>query len=152
MKDKFSLLHFALYAKHWYAKSGDIWYDLKKLMIADNYSGDHMSKSDIVSVILTRCQDLNIQSFSLLAFASGIAPENGWKIDHPWKGHFPFMNPEPENLPEYDQQEAIVRYCLSVICNLERSQFSEELPRPDKKVLPLKKGILKKDLDKIFGS
>jgi len=152
MKNKFSLLHFALYAKHWYKKSNDIWADMKKIMTADGYPGEVMKKKDIIGVILARCQDLEIQQFTLLAFIDGIAPENGWQHGHPWKGNYPFLTPEPEDLPYYDQNEAIVYYCLSVVCNLERAQFSKELPRPDKKVLPWRKGISKKDIDVMFGS
>jgi len=53
--EKFTLHHAALYAKGWYKryqKKRTIWDDLKIIMTLDGYSGEYMSKGDIVSVML----------------------------------------------------------------------------------------------------
>jgi len=143
MIEKFSLLHAALYSKHWYKKcsgKNTIWDDLKKTMSADGYNGEHMTKGDIVQVMLHQCQLINHRAVTdLTEFVSGISKEGCWRHGYFTKDNTPFQH-KNEVLEEYDFYEAIVRYCLSSICMLSAEELGGVvLPAPDYiNVLPMR--------------
>ena len=158
MENKFTLYHLALYAKHWYKRSPKktLWDDLAIIMSLDNYSGEYMSKSDMVFVILNQCQRLNIRAFNdLHEFATGVAKENVWKYGYYTKDCNWLVNKEP-NLPEYDYPEAIIRYCLSNLLSCDKKTLTGDengkLPMPNYKTgLYKNDGITKKKLKEMFA-
>ena len=156
--EKFKLYHTALYAKGWYKryqKKRTIWDDLKIIMSLDGYSGEYMSKGDIVSVMLTQCQRLNMRAFKDLSmFADGISQSFCWRHGYYTKGCLWMVNPKNEELPEYDYYEAIVRYCLSHLVMAEHKELTGDgnrLPKPDyTKGLKKSDGISNKKLKEMF--
>lgn len=152
--EPFRLFHLVLYSKSWYKRfhpkssRKTIWDDMKRLMSADGYPGEHMNKNDIINVLLHNCQLLNVRQFTdITQIINGIHPKNVWKIGYVTKDHC--MKPNHE---EYDYYTAVIYYCISVLHLIERNTLSQPLPRPDSKVLPLKNGITQKQLDKFFKS
>jgi hypothetical protein len=143
--DKFNLLHTALYAKHWYKHSDCIWDDLKKTLAMDNYQGDLMTKNNIVFVILDHCQKIpNQLAFtSLYKFTKGISESECWIYGYATKGNSFSLR---DLLPEYDINEAVVRYCLSNISFLSPEELGGVvMPKPDfKKCLPKPKAVTHK--------
>lgn len=142
MNNKFKLLHLALYAKGWYkrfnpkSKRKTIWDDIRQTMIGDDYSGEFMTKHDMVSVILNQCQKIqtpSLQNLSILL--TEISEENIWKYGY--------------RFDKYDYWEAILYYCLSNIRMMSNDDY-EPLPSPDPKVLPLAHGISLKKINQII--
>lgn len=155
--EKFTLHHTALYSKGWYKRYNNktIWQDLQIMLTLDGYSGDLFSNKDILRVILAQCQRINMPAFTdLYSFVNGISENECWKYGYYTKNHtWIKANPKKE-LPEYDNNEAIVRYCLSNISMLSPNQLSEsgKLPRPDYvKGLPRKNGISDKKINELFA-
>ena len=158
-KRPFSLLHFALYSKHWYkrfdhkgrSKNKTIWDDLRKTMTADDYQGDLMTKSDIFTVVLHQCQRINQRCFTdLVEVINGISVGYSWKSGYYTK-ECTWVR-DCENLPDYDYYTAVIYYCLSSISCLSCEEMGiEKLPKPDyKNVLPRKKGIKDKRINEFF--
>lgn len=157
---KFKLLHFALYSKGWYkkfhpkSKRKTIWDDLKCTMTADDYSGEYMTKSDIVFVILDHCNRIDKPTFKdLIQIISGIAKENCWKFGYYTIENCNWAKDRLEYLtfPEYDYWEAVVRYCMSNIANLSREELGiDSFPSPDPNVLPISNNIKQKKLTEFF--
>ncbi len=155
--EKFKLFHVALYAKGWYEreKNQSVWDDLKVILSLDDYSGEVMSKHDITTVILSHCQHLKkLRQFTdLTCFVDGINPNNSWKYGYSTKGNTPFNTGDESKLPDYDFNEAILRYCLSSIKNTETVKLFEDgrLPKPDyEKGLPRAKNVTNEMLAKSF--
>lgn len=122
MSKTFKLNHIALYAKGWYKRSDNIWEDLKKCLSCDGYSGDIMSKYDVVTVILIAFEEMPIKRYyhSLREVLDGISPQRCWTRGYYYK----------DNKEEYDMQEATVRYCLSCFMETGRDE-GMELTGPD---------------------
>ena len=151
--NKFSLYHTALYAKHWY-KRGNIWEDLRKTLTMDNYSGEVMSKDDIVRVILNQCERIpETRAFhSLYEFAMGISPMECWKYGYYTKEHT--WTRYCKSSPDYDYHEAIVRYCLSNISIRSYEELGcDKFPAPDfKKCLrKASRSITVKKINAVFS-
>lgn len=147
--DKFGLLHITLYAKDWYAK-GDLWEDLKVMFTLDDYSGEFMTKNDMINVILNHCQLLDVRAFrDLTQFASGIDKRNSYTNGYEYQG-MPFQK-EGTTYPEWDYQEAIVRYCLSNLRFVGKDKLPK-MPFPDYvRGLKKRKDITVKVLKEHFG-
>ena len=148
----FSLLHIVLYAKDWYAKEQNqtIWDDLKVIFTLDDYMGEHMTKNDMINVLLNECQLLDISAFNLTTFATGIDQRNSYRFGYYTKG-CPMVD-DDSKLPEWDYHEAIVRYCLSALRFTGKDKLPK-MPFPNyKDGLPKRKGITIQDLKKHFGT
>lgn len=151
---KFSLLHLALYSKNWYKKCNkqSIWDDLKVILTLDGYGGEYFTNGDITRVILTQCQHIEMNAFkSMYDFAIGVSKDDCWKYGYYTKGNT-YNNKKDSELPEYDYNEAIVRYCISNLMMTELSEFAKHLPMPDyKKGLRRPDGVSKKKLKEMFA-
>ena len=149
---KFPLRHLLLYSKGWYKKFNPkssrktIWDDLRVILTLDGYQGDVMRRSDIVSVILSKCQGLaDVRAFELLEFAYGISEGNAWQC-----GYFTKHSPYGETDEEYNYFEAILYYCIAHLRFID-VKYHGKLPMPDyEKGLPRKNGISDEDLKKFF--
>lgn len=149
---KFPLKHLLLYSKGWYktfnpnSKNKTIWDDMKAVFTADGFSGEHMSRNDMISILLGRCQELtDVRGFELRYFVEGISKEDSWKSGYFVKDSC--VNPTEE---EYDYLTAILYYCLSQIRFMDNSYY-DKLPRPDyKNCLPKRNGITEKTLKDFF--
>lgn len=133
-KKLFTLGHVALYAKGWYQKSDDIWKDLAILFEADGYlQGLH--KADIYRNIVSRLDEMNLREMEAFQLLDSISPEETWKFGYVTRGNYPYGYLDNNKAPEYNFQEAVARYCLSIIryINIDRV----EMAVPDfKNVLP----------------
>ena len=157
---KLGLQHIALYAKDWYVKEQDqdIWSDLKIIFDLDGYNGEFMTKTDIVSVLLSHCQKMeNVRAFELFTFANGISQSLSFKFGYYTKGcnmSEDYAKARNLTLPEWDYQEAIVRYCISTIKFFKGELVAGEgikLPRPNYDNLPRPESVSDEDLDFHFG-
>lgn len=152
MVNKFPLKHLLLYSKGWYktfnpnGKNKTIWDDMKAVFTADDYDGDQMKKTDMISVLFNHCQQLkDVRGFELLQFANGISEHNCWQVGYYVKG-----NKWRESDEEYDYYTAILYYCLSVLQFIEPLTYAP-LPMPDyENCLPRKNGITDEDLKRFF--
>jgi len=159
---KFSLQHVVLYAKDWYERENKctIWQDLEKLIEADGYNGiitgyTEIQKQNKIAYIIVshygRIQYKGSQN-SLVTFYEGIKDYNCYKIGYYTKtntvNHITMSKEEKEKLPDYDYDEAVVRYCLSCLCALTTEEWN--VCRPDFSILPRRKGITNKDVERVF--
>ena len=160
--EKFSLQHIVLYAKGWYksynskGKRKTIWDDLKILIEADGYlgfnEGDSLeqTKNRISYLLVSQLQRIPLtgSSRTLSDFFESIKPHNCWKYwgydtkQNCWSGK------PKEDLPDWDINEAAVRYCLSHFGNLSKNEWNHI--KPDKKVLPLANNVTEKKIKEIF--
>lgn len=144
MNEKFTLNHVVLYAKSHYQRN-NIWDDLKIALEMDGYlgvfEGDNFAqiKNRITHLILSQFQRLPVTGYgqSITAFYEGINPHNCWKHGYYTKGCFLRNN---EELPDYDMDEAAVKYCLSYFCHLtlddfnySKADYTKGLSHPNKK-------------------
>ena len=143
-----NLKNVALYSKHWYQRSGDIWEDIKTCLKADDYMPDN--KQDILNIVIRNVAPFfksssyyNIEQFTPY-FIDEIAPYNCWKYGfYHKKCAWAFKTEEEKNsAPEYDYQTAILYFFLSRLANATITEC-DGLPNPDKKVLPLSKNAKK---------
>jgi len=114
------ILDLLFYAKAWYKYSGDIFADIKKCLTADGYSGEYFTNSDCMAVILHRYEDLvEGQTGRITDIIFEIRPSNCWKYGYITKDSPAFLTNNKEVVPDYNLDEAILRYCLSQFCNME---------------------------------
>lgn len=140
--EKFNLPHTALYAKNWYKRT-ELWDDLRKILTADGFYGESMTKEDIMTVISNHCFRINNYQFETPNFINSMIPQYTWKFGY---SHDKTMMYPEEN--EYNYMEAVVRYCLSGLSFTERT----ELPKmkPDYNILP--KNVIENGLsEEIFN-
>lgn len=164
MKNKFTLHHTALYAKGWYkqyqnhplSSRKEIWDDLRKTLSKDDYSGDIMSKNDILYVILHQLEQLDLQCFKPTTLLSEIKDYNCWKYGYETKTNS-FRGTIDKDyiskLPDYDMDLAILYYCLSCIKLMDKKRlgWDEEKPYPDyKNCLPKPNRIKQKQYETVF--
>jgi hypothetical protein len=160
--EKFSLQHTVLYSKGWYksynikGKRKTIWDDLEILLEADGYIGTFNGDSDkqkqnrITYLLVEQLDRIPKTEHvgTLTDFYESIKEYNCWKY-----GYYTKTNSNKNNtseLPDYDYNEAVVRYCLSFFCNLKTEQWKPIAP--DKSVLPLNNGIKQLKIKKIFNN
>ena len=152
--EKFKIFHVALYAKGWYKRENKktLWEDLRVILTLDGYYGECMSENDIVYNLLNHCQRLEIRGFKeLTTFVEGIHPSNCWKYGY-YTNNYLFIR-KGDVLPEYNYNEAVVRYCLSTLVSTDLKTLCglDKLPMPDyKNGLPRKNGITDKKLKEMF--
>ena len=120
---EFKLHHVALYAKNWYQKSDNIWFDLAKCLEGDGYNifyndyndNQKYSISNIYNLILNKTIELFSNnpnnSKLILEIINDCAPNNRWKIDY----------------NEYNNYyEVVIRSCLSKITCLSKNCLSSK--------------------------
>lgn len=160
--EKFSLQHVVLYSKGWYktynikGKRKTIWNDLQILLEADGYKGtfegdkDKQIQNRITHLLLSQFDRIPKMGYvgTLVDFYEGIKPCNVWRYGYITKNNAFSKNDNVDNLPDYDYNEAVVRYCLSFFCNLEKEQWN--VIAPDKTVLPLNNNIKQVSIKKMF--
>ncbi len=157
MREKFTLFHIALYSKGWYKREhlgNTVWDDLKIMFTLDDYQGEFMNKKTMIGVLLNHCQRLDVRGFTDLSqFVNGIDKSNSWKYGYMTNGHM--FQERGEELPEWDYDEAIIRYCLSVLQNTDKTTLVGEgnrLPKPNYNMgIKRNKGISNKALMEHFG-
>ena len=148
--EKFKLSHVAMYAKGWYKRRDNIWHDMRKCLTADGYSGEVFSKYDTLMIIMIKFEKIprNANRSILSEFYNGIKPSQCWKHgyytkDHTWAKDY-------QSLPEYNIDEAALRYCLSEIALLGREDFN--IVKPDyKNCLPRPNDYKKETFEKFFA-
>jgi hypothetical protein len=147
--EKSTLQHTVLYAKHWYKRGQDIWKDIKICLGKDGYSGyPLMSNGDCINILLRQLQRVdNKRVYELTNVLFAIQVSNCWKYgyytnNHTWvKGY--------KTLPNYEINEAIVKYCLSVFQDLDKNQW-EVCPPDYENCLPRRNGIKDKTIKEMF--
>lgn len=162
--EKFSLQHTVLYAKGWYKKYSPkgqrktIWDDLKVLIEADGYLGFNegdtleQTKNRIAYLLISQIQRIPLtgNQRSLSDFFEAIKPNNCWKYWNYDTKQNCWSDRPKEELPDWDINEAAVKWCLSEFGNLKKEQWNSVTP--SKEVLPLSNGISNKKIKEIFGS
>ena len=147
------LRHVVLYAKHWYKRSKDIWADIKKCLTADGFSGDIFDKNDCLNILVNALEKLvKGKDRQIQAILFGIRPEACWRYGYYTKEHAWALRTlkEGEELPDYNQDVAIVYYCFSHFMSLDKEEWN--VGAPDfKNCLPRGEGITGKDVITHFG-
>lgn len=161
-KDKFGLNHIVLYSKGWYKRYDikstrkTIWDDLVLLLEADGYKGTFIGDSDkqlqnrIAYLLVTHLERLPITGNrrSLSNFYESIKEYNCWKYGYITKvNSFRDVKGQAE-LPEYDYNESVARYCLSIFGNLNKDEWSS--CKPDYNILPRPNNISDDKINSMF--
>lgn len=150
-----------LYSKGWYKRyhikssRKTIWHDLRKTLNADGYFMDldnEITKHDIERIAFLIVKQFDLlpktgSSRSLTSFYEGIKEHNCWKYGYYTKNNCSWF--DTSEYPEYDYNEAVVKYCLSNFSMLESKEW--QLTFPDKSVLPLSNGVTLKKLKYHFS-
>lgn len=151
--EKFSLQHIVLYAKGWYQRQEDeqgLIEDLQKCFTADDYSGEFFKKRDCASMLIHHLEKLPITPSrnTISAVLDGIDEKNCWKFGYVTKNNT--WNSDNSKYPDYDQDIAIIKYCLSQFNFLSNKEW--DVIKPDfEKVLPMKNGITEEQVEEIFN-
>jgi hypothetical protein len=161
--EKFTLQHIVLYSKGWYKKYNPkstkrktIWDDLEILIQADGYLGClesdslEQKKNRIAYLLVSQMSRIPLtgNARTITDFFEAIKPHNCWKYGY-YTNQNGWINPKKDEVfPEWDINEAAVRYCLSEFSRLEKSQWIEI--KPDKNVLPLSNSVSNKKIKEIF--
>jgi len=160
-----SLQHTLLYAKAWYAtynskdtKNTTIWEDMVAVLEADGwegtFEGDSLAqvKNRVAYILIGKLGELsNKEPKEMMQnLYEGIHPNNCWKFGYYTKNYtFLRRQEEIDKDPEYDFDEAVVRYCLSNFFLVETDEWNPI--RPNINVLPYKDGITEEKIDKHFN-
>lgn len=147
---KINLTHVVLYSKGFYHYSDSIWEDMKKCLSLDNYNGEYMSNNDILYVIIENLDILRFKSkVSTINLLSGIHPSNTDKFGYITNSSL--FKKEGVVYPDYNYEEAILKYCLSVFRYLKKDEW--DLGRPDfDNCLPKCNRISMEDVENMFES
>ena len=114
-----------------------MWKDLGIIIGADGYN-ENLNKNDVYHIIVNRFSEMKIRESELLQVVDGINPESGWEYGYPTKGNFYYCSEaDKSELPEWDFQEAVVRYCMSRVSFLNMDKVKKVMP-DFKKVLPIR--------------
>lgn len=134
------LKHVALYAKHHYERSGDVWEDVKKCLIADDYMPSN--QIDILNIIIRNVTPLFHQKTPelVMELVEGISPHNCWKYGFYHKGCT--WVKDYDTLPLYEYKEAVLYFYLSTLMGATIVELGG-LPDADKKVLPFSKDLIR---------
>lgn len=132
---QFQLNHTVLYAKGWYNKTDNVFEDLKKILLLDDYTP--FTNNDVFGILVRNYEKL-FENKSLLTFLIDISPSETWKVNYPTKGNVWMRNnKENESYPEYDLHTAIIYKILSEFrfmelkdITLSPPKYSIDNPRP----------------------
>lgn len=152
---KFKLSHVALYAKGWYHATDNIWRDLRFALTLDGYSGEFFKNKDIVRKLLQECSELNKTVFTMDQIYIGIQKLETFKYGYIHKDSpsYCFINMQQkdiDNLPEYDNDMAFVKYLISNIRFLTNNEWEVVKPKYGNK-LGKPYCINKKDVEDLFA-
>ena len=132
---KTPLNHFILYCKGWYNRTENIFEDLKKILVLDDYTP--FSNNDVLSIIINQYERDFKDNLRLVNLLSDIDPKNSWKISYYTKGNADWLKPEDRDiLPEYDYYTAILYKIMSeyrfkeLKTELSPPKYSKTNPRP----------------------
>jgi len=134
------LKHVALYAKHHYERSVDVWEDVKKCLEADDYMPSN--KIDILNIIIRNVTPLHHQKPTelIMELVEGISPHNCWKYGF-YHNQCTWVK-ECKEYPDYDYKTAVLYFYLSTLMGSTITEL-DGLPEADKKVLPYSKDLLR---------
>ena len=129
MKTKiFPLSNVVLYAKGWYKTTDDVWDDLKKILVLDDYTP--YSNSDVYSILLKKFDNFDIQASQLREVLFGITPQECWKVGYYTKDHT--WADGSNNAKEYDMPTAFIYYVLSTLRFIDKEQWKPSTPKYSK--------------------
>ena len=151
--DTFNLKHVVLYAKNWYQRD-NIWKDLQILLDADGYNTmwkEEPHIGDIVRLIISQCMRLEVRWIDTYEFFDGIKDNNVWKNGYYTNTNIDRKLKDGEELPDYNVDEAAVRYCLSNLRCTEIAAFTEGLCKPNFDLLPKGSSVTDKKVEEVFG-
>lgn len=129
MKTKvFPLSNVVLYAKGWYKTIDDVWEDLKKILVLDDYTPYH--NGDVYSILMSSFEKFEIRNSELREVLSSINPQECWKVgyytkDHTWAEDY-------QNAKEYDMPTAFIYYVLSTLRFIDNDQWKPITPKYSK--------------------
>lgn len=160
--EKFKLQHTVLYSKGWYKKYNskgkrkNIWDDLRLTLEMDGYIGTFIGdspeqlKNRIAYLLVNQLERLPItgQVRTLTNFFESIKEYNCWKYGYYTKNNS-HLRKDLNDKPEYDYNEAVARYCLSIFCNLDRKEWN--VCKPDYSKMSRNRNITDKKISEIFG-
>ena len=130
MAIKTKLSHVTLYAKKWYKRSENIYDDLRKCLTADGYSGEIYSDTDVLMKLLNEAESLIETPSKLFNFHLDIQESQCWRFGYYTKCNFASVGDA-----DYDQNIAIIYWCLDKLNNLNHNEFL--IKKPDfENVLP----------------
>jgi hypothetical protein len=144
--EKFTLQHVVLYSKYWYERT-DLLSDIKKCLSADDYSGECFRMVDCARVIMHQFSLLDTNRNILEEFVFAIQDENIWKCGYYTKTNSPWYI--VKDLPDYDVNEAIIRYCLSCFSMLRNDQWNR--CKPDFNILNISVHLTQLAVDERFN-
>jgi len=150
----FSLNHLVLYSKGWYksydvrGKRKTIWDDMQILLELDGYLmyEEKPNKFRIVELVLEHCQRLNKECYKIRNFYSGVCDSEVWKYGY-YTNTNNFWN-NRKDLPNYDFQEACLRYCILNLSMLNKGEW--KIVQPNYSKLPKPNGITDKKLKSLL--
>ena len=147
-KEVFPLSHTVLYAKGWYEKTDNIWEDLKKILVLDNYTP--FTKNDVFYILVSRFQELNCRQSELREVLIGIHPQECWKVGYYTKEVEDWaIKEEQDTLKDYDMPTATIYYILSYLRFLGKDGWVEKTP--NYKLYPKPKNISTKKVIEMFN-
>ncbi len=123
------LSHVVLYAKGWYLNTGDVFADLKKILVLDNYTP--FTNTDVYSIILNSVQNSKLYRWTdLTEVLNGIHPNNCWKYGYYVKANaFWSSGTTAAELPDYDMPTAFIYYVLSNLRFLDSEYWNPVTPK-----------------------
>ena len=146
MKTKvFPLSNVVLYAKGWYKTTDDVWDDLKKILVLDDYTP--YSNSDVYSILLKKFDNFDIQASQLREVLFGITPQECWKVGYYTKVYT--WVDGSNNAKEYDMPTAFIYYVLSTLRFIDNEQWKPITPKYSKH--PKKPNIETKRIIEMFN-
>jgi hypothetical protein len=144
-----------------------IWWDLNRTLSADFegnviftkrvygiYAPLHVpDKAHIIRVLIRECNEIFRTHYKN---QNPIDLENVWyavDIDNVYAYGYYCKGGQfsPKHTNKYDRDEALASYLLSKLLSLGVGKLGIKLPSPDKKVLPIGKGIKEKRIKEMFG-
>lgn len=147
MKEKFKLSHVVLYAKGWYEKTDNVWEDLKKILVLDNYTP--FTNSDVFSIMVSSFQKIDCRQSELREVLFGIHPSECWKVGYYVKENKDWARKEEQDsLPNYNMPTATIYYILSYLRFIDRENWEEKIP--NYKFYPKPKNISNKKVKEVF--
>lgn len=137
----FPIPNVALYAKLWYKRSNDVWEDIRKCLIGDNY--DPYTKKDTLSIVMRHTAPLMSRRYDLVRYTQelleAVNPHSCWRYGYYTKDHTWAIKNWPElKTVDFDVDTAMLWFYLSWLQGEEVVNLGGKLPAADPKVLELK--------------
>lgn len=159
--ENFRLQHTVLYAKGWYkkfdpkGKRKTLWDDLALTLEMDGYVGTFIGdspeqlKNRIAYLLVNNLERLPKTGHerTLSNFYESIKEYNCWKYGYYTKNNC-HLRSDLNDKPEYDYNEAVARFCLSIFQNLDRGEWTP--CEPDYSKMPRNNGVKDKRIKEII--